>query len=902
MSAIETGRELCQKLKKTFGERVRFDEIERRAYARDAGDLPDLLASRIENEPDAVIQPASEAEVVRALDIAAEFDVPVVPRGSGTSGYGGALPIVGGLVLHFARMDDIRRIDRNEDAVVVGPGVVWDDLQAALLDDGLELPLYPTSAAGSTVAGWVAEGGAGIGSAANGTIGDHLRRVRLVTPDGERHELRGEDISQVLGAEGSTGVITEVELSVTPREEKHPFLLAYDDLSQATEALRAVASHESVFHAGIFNPAFARAVTEIRDESLPERYLVLAAVTGPIDEEIQEIATRTDGQVLDHSLAEAEWAERLRPLQFKQDAPSLIPAETVVPISTLDEAIDAYEATNDEFRIEGHAIGGEEVAILGFVPADAREAAYAMKWADSLDAMAGAEDAGGRAYTVGSYFIDRNHEILGDQVEDIEQFKRQHDPTGILNPGTVVKPERSDAKSVTTSLSRLMTLGSMGSAFADVGEYFVDLVGSDGAEVDLGVSHVFDDAFACASCAACTSTCTITDAQPWESTSPKGKWSILEDVANGDLEYDDRVSNLLHLCTTCKRCIDAPTAIGDSASRCMVDMEIPDNFFDLYAAESEGVPGVENPGLGAISDNVNRTSNFFGKDPERREEWVPEDVSTADEAEYVLWSSCWDSYLMPNRSANLARILSAADVTFARPEEENCCGLYNFLAGRHGDLAEIVQENVEMFQDLGASTLVVSCPGCTANFDEVYPEVTELLGVDWDVEISHVLEVVDDLIQSGELTFEREIDATVTYHDSCHVGRWHGLYDEPRRILEAIPGVDLVEMEHNREDSLCCGTVAGFSSVDVAKDVGTRRAEEAMETGADTLVTNCSGCGVQLNGTLAMAGANMSVQDITDLVTYAAGIETVETPNEHMLENLQDLLGQLEGRTGEWMA
>lgn len=902
MSVVETEGELRQELRKTFGERVRFDELERRAYARDAGDLPDLLKHRIETEPDAVIQPASEEEVAHALRIATEFDVPVVPRGSGTSGYGGALPIVGGLVLHFARMDEIHCIDPDDQTVVVGPGVVWDDLQAALHEHGLGLSLYPTSAAGSTVAGWVAEGGAGIGSAANGTIGDHLERVRLVTPDGERHELTGGDIDSALGAEGSTGIITEIELSVSPRQSKHPYLIGFDDLTEATVGLRQVSSQESVWHAGIVNPTYARAVTEIREETLPEQYIVQVAATEPIEDKVRSIANETGGRILESSLAEAEWAERLRPLQFKQNAPSLIPAETIVPMSNLDDAISAYEATNEEFRIEGHAIGEDAVAILGFVPADARDTAYGIKWADSLDAMAGAERAGGRPYTVGSYFIDRNEEILGDNIEDIERFKRRHDPADILNPGTVLEPQRSDAKSVTTSLSRLMTLGSLGSSFADFGEYFVNLVDSHGADTDLGIPNVIDDAFACASCAACVSTCTITDAEPWESASPRGKWSILEDVANDDIEYDDAVSNLMHRCTTCKRCLDAPTSIGDPTNRCMVDIDVPENLFEVYAAESEGVSGVENPALGAISDNVNQTSNFFGKDPKRRDDWVPDDIETADEAEYVLWSSCWDSYLMPNRSANLARILSETDITFARPDEENCCGLYNFLAGRQEDLAEIVQENVETFESLGASTIVVSCPGCTANFDEVYPEVTEMLGIEWDLEISHVLEVIDDLIQSGSLTFEREIDATVTYHDSCHVGRWHGLYDEPRRILEAIPGLDLVEMEHNREDALCCGTVAGFSSVDVAEDVGMRRAEEAIDTGADHLVTNCSGCGVQLNGTLAMAGAEMDVRDITDLVAYAAGIETVETPNEHMLENLQDLLGQLEGRTGKWLA
>ncbi|PZN07355.1 MAG: FAD-binding oxidoreductase, partial [Bacillota bacterium] len=136
------------------------------------------------------------------------------------------------------------------------------------------------------------------------------------------------------------------------------------------------------------------------------------------------------------------------------------------------------------------------------------------------------------------------------------------------------------------------------------------------------------------------------------------------------------------------------------------------------------------------------------------------------------------------------------------------------------------------------------------------------------------------LLKEGRLKFERELPVKVTYHDSCHVGRWFNIYDEPREILRAIPGLQLVEMEHNREYGLCCGLVAAFNSMETVAHCGQQRIGEAVATGADWIVTNCAGCGSQMNFTARTMGAPVQQKDLTDVVAMAMGIDDVLDPGD----------------------
>ena len=159
------GIEHRQYLEEKFGRRVSFDKIERKLYGHDIGSLPSLVRPLLGTTvPEAVVQPETEEELTELIRWAVKREISVTPRGKATSGYGGVLPVRKGIVVDFYRMSRILHIDPEAQTATVESGVVWEKLDHELAKQGLTLRLYPTSYPSSTVGGWLAQGGAGIGS------------------------------------------------------------------------------------------------------------------------------------------------------------------------------------------------------------------------------------------------------------------------------------------------------------------------------------------------------------------------------------------------------------------------------------------------------------------------------------------------------------------------------------------------------------------------------------------------------------------------------------------------------------------------------------------------------------------------------------------------------------------
>jgi FAD/FMN-containing dehydrogenase len=172
-------------LQQEFGNRVSFNRIERKLYSHDIAAVPGLVKPFIGNTtPDAVVQPETEEELVKLVRWAAERKVPLTPRGKASSGYGGVLPVKKGIVVDFYRMNRIIHIDKDAQTVTVQAGIIWEKLDRELKKYGLTLRLYPTSYPASTVGGWMAQGGAGIGSYEMGWFPNNVVSARVVLPDG----------------------------------------------------------------------------------------------------------------------------------------------------------------------------------------------------------------------------------------------------------------------------------------------------------------------------------------------------------------------------------------------------------------------------------------------------------------------------------------------------------------------------------------------------------------------------------------------------------------------------------------------------------------------------------------------------------------------------------------------
>ena len=221
--------------------------------------------------------------------------------------------------------------------------------------------------------------------------------------------------------------------------------------------------------------------------------------------------------------------------------------------------------------------------------------------------------------------------------------------------------------------------------------------------------------------------------------------------------------------------------------------------------------------------------------------------------------------------------LDAAGADFAYVgEKENCCGTPMLVAGKWDVFKEMMKRNVEAVKKAGADTVISSCPACDMMWRHVYPTWAEKFGIEYGITAKHYSEVVAEKIQSGEFAFPKNGGGpcTVTWHDSCHIGRVSGVYEPPRQLIEAIPNVKLVEMSHNREAAHCCGSVLTLiKEPPVAADIGKVKLDEAVEAGAEKVLALCPCCEFQLRVTADKKQVPVEVVDLARFASSALGYE-----------------------------
>jgi heterodisulfide reductase subunit D len=194
--------------------------------------------------------------------------------------------------------------------------------------------------------------------------------------------------------------------------------------------------------------------------------------------------------------------------------------------------------------------------------------------------------------------------------------------------------------------------------------------------------------------------------------------------------------------------------------------------------------------------------------------------------------------------------------------DEKCCGSVLLRMG-DAEFERIASDNIRMFHDLGIQTLISSCAGCFKTIREDYPKVKKL-----NFEVLHTVQFLQRLHESGNLTFTNPVEKKVTFHDPCHLGRASGVFDEPRLIMEAIPGLELVEMPRNREYSRCCGAGGGLKAgyPDIQNKMAQRRVQEAEATGAEELISACPFCYAGLQVGIKALDSPLIMRDVSYLV------------------------------------
>ena len=877
-------------MEECFEDRVTFDPLERKIYSHDIASMPKLVKPLIgDTMPDGVVQPSSEQEVVELTDWARREGVPLVPRGKASSGYGGVIPVRGGMVVDFFRMKDIVSVDDEEQTATVQPGITWEQLDAGLEPHGLTLRLYPSSYPSSTVGGWLAQGGAGFGSYQYGYFRDNVVSARVVLPTGECREFTGAELDLVSGAEGITGLITSVTIGVKKLEDLDVVAVACRDAGGLQRFLESVIREDvPVWSVMFINPRMAemrnRAPSAARDGDgagrvrLPESYIVTltfdAADAENVRPVVEGLAACVGARLLPDKVALHEWENRFKIMLVKRLGPSLVPAEVVVPVGRLAEAMEEVErkihkpVLKEGIVVKRGERGVPEAVLLGFIPADERRLDYNLMFGLSLSIMKIAEANGGRAYSTGLYFSGKADTVLRPgQASRLRAFKGRVDPSGIMNPRKVI-----DSGVIGAALK---AAGALEILIRPVANLLAAVrVGERPGPTKRGIpGEVAWYAYSCSQCGYCVDSCPEFYGRGWESYSPRGKWYWMREFLEGREKWDQRMLDTFLVCTTCEVC-DA---------RCSAGLPIEESWMKLRGRLIDEEKRMTFPTFEMMAAAVRSQGDIWAGYRADRARWFPEDLAEKHRADSgaknVYFAGCTASYVENDIGQASARLLDEAGIEYSYlGEAESCCGTPMLVAGRLDVFAEIVRKNVAAVRSAGADTVISSCPACDMMWRKVYPEWCERLGIEYGIEAKHYSEVVAEKLASGEFEFPQPAEGAttrrVTFHDSCHIGRASGVYEPPRELIKAVPGTELVEMRHNREDALCCGSVLTLiKEPPIAADIGQVRLEEAVEVGADSVVALCQCCQFQLRVTAQKKGDDVHVVDLARFAAEALGFE-----------------------------
>ncbi|OGR11995.1 MAG: hypothetical protein A2097_08305 [Desulfobacula sp. GWF2_41_7] len=228
----------------------------------------------------------------------------------------------------------------------------------------------------------------------------------------------------------------------------------------------------------------------------------------------------------------------------------------------------------------------------------------------------------------------------------------------------------------------------------------------------------------------------------------------------------------------------------------------------------------------------------------------------------LLFFGCTASYdaNVKQVAINTINILETLNIDYGvLGKDEKCCGSVLLRMG-DPEYKRLFQENIDQFNSLGIETLISSCSGCFKTIMQDYPKIGKL-----NFEVLHTVEYLARLLKTGELTFSHPVNRDITFHDPCHLGRATGGFDAPRMIIDAIPGLNLVEMPRNREYSRCCGAGGGLKAgfPDIQGRMAQRRIKEAEDTGAKELVSCCPFCYQGLQVGIGVSGSSIVMKDLS---------------------------------------
>ncbi len=368
----------------------------------------------------------------------------------------------------------------------------------------------------------------------------------------------------------------------------------------------------------------------------------------------------------------------------------------------------------------------------------------------------------------------------------------------------------------------------------------------------------YDEVAKCNKCGFCLPNCPVYLVEGKESAAPRGRNAMTRAVIEGRLPWSDDIEKSIFSCLGCGACTEA----------CFPKVATKDIVFrNRECLVGEGFyPKIAESIAGFIAEKHNITDD----ENEQRGEWqelirdLPKLALENTHAEVLFFVGCVASFfpIAQKIPVKMAHIMKRAGVDFTiLGGEEWCCGFPLIAAGMGEKVHELIDHNMKRVEKLGVESIVFTCPSCYHTWKHLYAP---------QVKLYHASQMLDRMIKDKRIPL-KEINATVTYHDPCDLGRKSGIYEEPREVLRAIPGIRLVELAHNRESSMCCGGGGNVELVnpELSAKIAQMKLDEIAKTGADMVVSSCQQCLKTLATRAASQNNPIVVKDLTELVAEA---------------------------------
>jgi len=331
---------------------------------------------------------------------------------------------------------------------------------------------------------------------------------------------------------------------------------------------------------------------------------------------------------------------------------------------------------------------------------------------------------------------------------------------------------------------------------------------------------------------------------------------------NGEIKNSEHLQEILFSCATCANCVE----------HCVFTFS--DDLVNIFIAAREEMvnKGIIPPPVRDYLKNINISGNPYKEPAEERGKWADGTaIETYDGQDYLFYIGCVGSY--DERAKKISRAVGNMLVKTGLSigilgNREICDGNEVRSLGEMGLFQHLAEQNISLFKELSIKKIITLDPHAFNAFKKDYPD----LGGNF--EIYHYTQILAPLIQSKKIPL-KEYKATITYHDPCYLGRHNGEYEAPRTILESIPGIELIEMDQNRENAFCCGGGGGNFFTDIlggGEDSPNRiRARQALDTGAQIIAVACPQCAKMLDDAVKIEGLDdkLEVLDVAEIVTRA---------------------------------